>query len=333
MKSELFDKILRKLSSSREFIYKKYGTFLFFLALSAILWLFNAMSKTYVTELDYPVNYVNYPKEKLLLGKLPDKLKISIEATGYTLLRYKMKHSLLPLSFDLNKLQISRIPGKRKTKFFILTKHAKDIIEDHLSSELKVVNILPDSLVFNLTSVLNKKVPVVPNIEVSAAKQHMITGQIKTTPDSILIKGPEIFIDTIKSIHTEHVNFTDIDHTYKRNVSLIEMENITFLTKRVQVEVPVEKYTEKKLQIPITIINTPDSAEIVIFPDKLTVKCNIPMSKYKSVTAGRFEAIANYASVKNTKLRKMRVRLIRFPEFVSNINYHPHKVEFFIKRK
>jgi len=64
--------------------------FLACLALASFLWFLNALEKRYTDHIIIPVRYINLPKNKDLTGKLPEKLDLTVDAFGYTLLQYKL---------------------------------------------------------------------------------------------------------------------------------------------------------------------------------------------------------------------------------------------------
>ena len=56
--------------------------FVFFLLLSFSFWYLNGLSKELSANINYPVRYINPPKNRVLLGSLPPKLALSIKEIG-----------------------------------------------------------------------------------------------------------------------------------------------------------------------------------------------------------------------------------------------------------
>ena len=76
--------------------------FFFFLLLSILFWFLTALNKEYVTSISYPVRYIRFPEDKVLVNDIPDRLELNVNASGFTLLRYKLKSRLTPIIFDVN---------------------------------------------------------------------------------------------------------------------------------------------------------------------------------------------------------------------------------------
>ena len=49
--------------------------------------------------------------------------------------------------------------------------------------------------------------------------------------------------------------------------------------KKVTVTIPVEQFTEAEFQVTVRILNSPDSINIKIFPDAVTVKCLVAIQR------------------------------------------------------
>ena len=73
---------------------RKVLVFFFFLLLSILFWFLTAMNQEYETTISYPVRYIKFPERKVLVNDIPDRLDLSVNAGGYTLLRYKLQSRL-----------------------------------------------------------------------------------------------------------------------------------------------------------------------------------------------------------------------------------------------
>jgi hypothetical protein len=87
----------------------RFRVFLFFLALSAAFWFVRAMGEQYETIVDYPVRYINFPEDKVLIGKVPDKLQLKIRARGFAILKGKLNLHIIPLRFNVNSFSLNNV--------------------------------------------------------------------------------------------------------------------------------------------------------------------------------------------------------------------------------
>ena len=324
-KNSFFEKVRMKLD-------RKLLVFLFFLLLSTIFWLLNELSKNSSTTITCPVKYTNLPKDKVLVRELPSRFDLTIEAPGYTLLKYKLSNRLLPLIFDLNQYGFTIMGNSSAQKFFILTSRVRSGIARQLRSDVQLLNISPDSIIFEFGEIVQKRVPVVPDLSIQYAKQFMLTGEITIDPDTIMISGPDLIIDTIQQVYTRKELISGVNQLTTHSINLEEIKNVTYSTKKVTITIPVEQYTEALLDIPIEKVHVPDSLILKTFPGSVTLTCNVSLSNYEKLTPHQFRAVVDYEAIEKKLGNKLKVSIVKAPEYVRSIRFHPVNVEFIIEK-
>ncbi|NOZ46540.1 MAG: hypothetical protein GXO79_07125 [Chlorobi bacterium] len=333
MKYKLLKRFLIIRNFIRQKIDRKVIIFLFFLCISTFFWLLNALSKEYITNIHYPVRYSNFPKNKVLVGDLPVKLDIRVKAFGFTLLKYKIKPSLAPINLDLRSTTFYQSSNLHKTaNYYILTRYERDKIDKQLSSEIQVIEISPDTIHFQFVNVIQKKIPVKANLNVAYEKQFMQNGKIIIEPDSIIIKGPQTILDTINYFKTKNEKFVNVSDTITENVELLTIKNVKTSKSKVKIIWPVEKFTETTIFIPIEISNLPDTLNMTIFPKKLKVSFLVALSNYEKVKEFMFKAFVDYSKINESLNDKLKIELIKYPDFISSIKQYPLNVEYIIEK-
>jgi hypothetical protein len=161
----------------------------------------------------------------------------------------------------------------------------------------------------------------------------MIGGKIGSQPDSVIISGPGVVIDTIEWVETQFQKFTSVDQDIRKNFDLIPIENVDLSTRKVIVNVPVERFTEARFSVPVNVVNIPDTLELKTFPGSINVTCRVPLSDYDKLTVNLFRAIVDYSVVRGSYSNKIKVRLSSAPEYVTNIQIYPISVEFIVEKK
>lgn len=305
---------------------------MFFLLISSILWLLNELSKNSNTTITCPVKYINLPKDKVLVRELPSRFELTIEAPGYTLLKYKLSNRLLPLIFDLNQYGFTIMGNSDNQKFFILTSRVRSGIARQLKSDVQILTIAPDSIIFEFGEIVRKRVPVVPDLRIEYAKQFMLTGEITIDPDTILVSGPDLIIDTIDRVYTRKESISGVNQSTTYSINLEEVKNVTFSAKKVSITIPVEQFTEAILDIPIERIHVPDSLVLKTFPGSVTLTCNVSLSNYEKLTPHQFRAVVDYEAIEKKLGNKLKVTIVKAPEYVRSIRFHPVNVEFIIEK-
>ena len=306
--------------------------FLVCLALSSFLWFLNALEKHYTDHITVPVRYVNLPKDKELTGKLPDKFELTVDAFGYTLLRHKLSLAFSPVLLDVNELTNNYLEGKFMSKYTISTNGHKEEIAKQISSEIEIISIRPDSISFNVSSVIEKLVKVHPVVDFSFAKEFILQKPPVVKPESILVRGPQEILDTLQFIYTKPIELKNLSHTVTQDIDLVISPELKSDVDEVSVQIDVEQYTEAKFEVPILIINQPDSLLIKTFPAKVKVTCRVGLSQYKKLNNNSFRAIVDY-SHRSGVISKLPVLLDKVPETVLTVDHFPKDVEYIIERK
>jgi hypothetical protein len=310
---------------------RKLIVFLFFFLLSTIFWFLNQLEDEYVTEISLPVHYSDFPNDKILVNELPDHFDMRVRAFGYKLLEYKISNKFLPYTVNVNSITLRMHSKSSYAKFFSLTRLLNQDIEDHLSSELEIVSILPDTLFFEFADRVFKKVPVVSKLDPVPATQYMIRGKIQFEPDSINISGANPIVDTINSVFTESKNIPSLNDNYDKKVDLEKINGVSFSEKEVVAKINVEKFTEGTQKITLNVINVPDSLIIRTFPKEVTVTYFVALSDYEKVLPQLFEAVVDFNETASQN--KLNIKILNSPDYIKSLRYNPQSVEYIIERK
>ena len=328
---------LRKLFSQ---IRQKYLAFLFFIVLSTVAWFLRALSDEYIANIEYPVKYINLPPNRILSQPPPEKLTLQVQSDGYTILSSRFKYKR-PLSYNVNAFALYSL-SEDSTSVYTLTWYAKDRLSTELSlsnKNIQILDIKPDTLIFNFTRVKKKKVPVTGRLQKTNdlfEKQYMLNGIPFSDPDSIEVIGPSYIIDTLRSVYTENLKFKNLSDTAIKRAQLIKINKLNCPIKKVKVIVPVDEFTESDFIIPINPVNVPDSLTIKTFPKNVRVKFIVTLSHFDQVTIDQFHAYVDFSSVDeniSSEATKLRIYLDSIPPFVHNLNLSPRNVEFLIEKK
>jgi len=311
---------------------KRLLSFSFFLLLSVILWYIIALGKDYNATISYPVRYIKLPEDRVLINKMPDKVILTVNAQGYTLLRYKLTSRILPIIFDVNSFRLNRVPGRDSSAVFILTSLARNRIARQLSSDIELMEISPDTLIFRFAEVKYKNLPVEAKYEVTFDKQYMQVGPAELDIDSVIAKGPENILDTLRVAYTKKKIFRNTNKTLEFQSDLEEISMIAFNQEKIKIRIPVEKFTEASLDIPVKVINLPDNLTLKLFPPEIKLTCRVGLSDYGVTSSQYFVAAVDYLEIKTHRDGKLPVHLLEAPAYVQSISIHPPDIEYIIEK-
>jgi hypothetical protein len=327
-----FKKYLHQLTGLHILQQRRLLTFLFFLVISAAFWFVRSLGEEYEEELSYPVQYENFPENKVLIGTVPDKLHLRVMARGFTLLRSKLNLSLVPLKFDVSSYALN---STGSDTFYVITETVRDVLSAELP-QLKILDIYPDTLIFSFTDIELKKVPVKPVLAMHDdffQKQYMQNGSILVTPDSVIISGPGNILKYIVYAPTIPITQTNLSDTVILQSKLQTFERVTFSSDRVQVTIPVDRFTEIDESLAVLPVNVPDSLDMIAIPGQVTITYNICLSNYNRMVKNPPVPKIDYDAIRDGRVTRLTVFLSDTPKIISNVRFNPKETEFLVTRK
>lgn len=301
--------------------------FLFFLAISIILWLLVKLKYEYVYTITYNVNLTGVPENKVVTS--PDSLTVDIKvkALGYNLIRYKLFKYYKPLSVVVGRIQ------SKNDKYFIFLPNQFDRLAAQLGSDLTLVEISPDTLYFQFSDVVQKSIPVKPDLKITFSKQFMQAGSYTVKPVRVIAQGPASIIDTLRFAYTQPLVLDGISNNIDIVLPVKPINGLTFRPETIRIFIPVEKFTEAKVEVPISCINLPDGYDVLLSPRNITITCNVAESKYFTLKPEHFTVMCDYNELRSVSSNKAIVRINKYPDYIGRIQMEPRTVEFVIVKK
>ena len=215
------------------------------------MWLLITLSKEYVTTITLPVSFKKIPQNKLLQTTPLKEIKIKIKATGFKIVRANFNNKFI-------ELDASVLFTKSASKYYFLSNNQKNKIQQQLLSKIEIQEVFPDTIHLKLGSLISRKIPVKPNLDIKYHIGYDVLEEIKIVPDSIIVSGPDSQISKIKTIDLNLLRLEDVKSDFDKKVSLKKSnisKNLKFSTNFVSISGKVEKFTEGSFHIPFKIIN------------------------------------------------------------------------------
>jgi dephospho-CoA kinase len=97
----------------------------------------------------------------------------------------------------------------------------------------------------------------------------------------------------IQYVETEPVLETHVRADIRKKLKLVPPAHVECSTPEVLFYVPVQKFTEGSVEIPVRAVNVRDDLVLRTFPDKVQVRFLVPLSRYAQVKSGLFEAMVD----------------------------------------
>lgn len=298
------------------------------LFLATALWFLNALSKDYTTVVTYPVRFVNPPQNMFLTSNPPAKFQLKVDAHGFSLLRHKLSLSSSPIILDLTTIQQEEDGFKNIVT--VQTQNLISRISNQVSSEITITDITPQVLTLIFDSLETKMVPVEVNIKTDFKSQFYQKGAIAASPESIQISGPTSVLDTIQYLKTEFTEIKGIDSDIEKKLKVNHPENTDISHEKITMQLPVERFTEKEINLPVQVKNKPEGMNIKLFPSEVKVSFLVGMSDYENITAADFRAFVDYNEA-DYDTETLEVNIESKPSFIQMRRISPQVVEFLVE--
>ena len=306
--------------------FRKMMIFLGFLLLAFCFWLLRSFQNDYTQTYEVPLSIINLPPEFVLTDDPPEFIRVTVSAKGNDIFRYNYRKGFMPIEMDVNHFD------KANKSFVFSADQLNNEIQKQLLGNTQLQSIYPSYIQISYKKRESKQVPVMINGAIVPASQRMLSGEIQISPAVITAYGAKEVIDTLKNVFTDYFEALDLKDSVEKIVNLPKMKGIQFVPDKITVSIPVEEFTEKIIEIPISALNTPEHLTLKTFPKKVNVSFFVVLSKFNHVTENDFEVTADYIEFeKNKSEEKHPLYLSKFPDFVQNIRINPTEVTILLE--
>ncbi len=308
-------------------------TFLVFLLISTGLWFINALRKDYITTVKYPIKYSNLPEGYIFKDKASDWVDVRIKGSGYSLLPYFFGKDHIPLYLSVSNFRL--IKEEKEQVAYVLSSEFFKSVSSRLTKEVELLEVFPDTLMVKLDVTKTKLVPVLYQPNLSFKSGYDQSSKMLVNPAMVQISGPESVIDTINNVVLASADvYSDLSDSIKETMELTLPPKVSGKPSSVEVIVPIEAFTEKKLSVPINGVHVPDSIIIRTFPANLNLSCRVPVSRFPDIKSDLFNVVVDFNSGTGNGLPdKLKVKIDKMPDDIKNVSYSPLFVECLFERK
>jgi hypothetical protein len=257
---------------------------------ATVFWFFNALNKTYTTNLRFPLSF-DYDHENFVPVKaLPRDVRINVTGNGWVLFRRSTGVKIPPLEIPVERpLETRKIVGSTLPAFFV------NQIEG-----LEINYVLTDTLYLALEPKTGRWVHLKLDTTKLLIKEGFgLASRISIMPDSIFIEGPKPVITTLTDTVTITLPFNNIDDHFMEDVevALPSSEVIKRDPPTVAVMFNVQKMVTIKDSVTLVIQNLPESVVPVIGRKQIPVEVSIPQNMVDEFVADSLRAVLDLKDI------------------------------------
>lgn len=311
-----------KLSASER---RRLTAFITCLVLAAIAWLLTSLSNNYNYKVKRLLIYNNAPQKRAFRPLQSDTVDVTVQGTGWDMLFARLHPVDQRVTVDLHTLE---------ARNFIALNAQLDQINQRKETDQKIIDFDPDTLYFDFTNRSTKKVPVKLQYHIGYQPQYMQSGNILIKPAYVTLSGPSNVISKVNSWNTDSLKAEDVNELVSAKVNLqpVHEANLSVYPKTVQVQVPVDEFTEKTVEIPVKLTGNPNYYDVKIFPQKVRVTFTTSLNRYAEIDEDFFEAVADLNLWSQRNYTVLPVQLTRFPAYCKIIKIQPQNIDFIVKK-
>lgn len=231
--------------------------------LAVFLWLMVKLSKNYDYALEIPLRVVNTNPELCLKYPLPETVRVVFLGKGSDLLRLKF--------YEID--YVVDVSEVKKRLVLNLTEHPEFVqFPEEITVTVKSV-LSPQQIEFDFDRCAEKRVPVSLKFSLQTADGYTLV-QAAAAPDSVVVKGPAVFVDTLTKVSTVFKSYRDVSYPFTENFQIKKNQQFfaEYLPSVLSVRFDVQRLAEKELDnVPVEVENVPASLEVVPLPSFVKV--------------------------------------------------------------
>lgn len=290
------------------------------LLFSSILWISITLTDEYYTTYTVPVKIVDVPYGYIPATDLTQKVAVKIKGIGWKL-----------TGLGLGSESVFNISARNDSGKIVANLNANLVENPWLTSDISVIDISPDTISFFIERIISKKLPVVPEIDVTYKMGFGLASKIIVSPDSVIVFGPKSIMEGINSFSTVPVKLTSLDSQIKIKAVFSNNKFRTNITA-VELFLDVQRIVDKNIEdVRVEVIDIPLDRDVVMLPNSVSCLVKGGINVLGKMDASDIKAYVRYADVLLDSLGTVKP-VIEMPENAELISIRPERLRYVIKK-
>ena len=270
-----------------------------------------------------PVRIDSLAYNEVFISPPPSSIEVTFRATGRDLFRYSwqdFRGRIDTLVIDLAEYREREISLIQGTEMQHLIRQVFPSGQDFLMN--------PISISLATLPLETKELRVVFDGEVTTRRSNLVVDSVTFVPEIIRAYGSTEALAALEVATTTFTQFRDLRASSRYPIGIHPVEGVRFVPEKVEVHIPVQEFTERSLEIPITAINVPEHLRVIFFPARATVSFSVTAREYRRITADDFTIQLNYYDFHVNENGRVTLQVTQQSEMVRNVRVSPASVEF-----
>lgn len=292
-----------------------------FFGIAFIFLIFSKLSSDYNQLIKLKIQFTDLAEEIIIKEDTSNVIETVVEAKGFALVPFIFNNTetiLLNANEDVITNADELVFEVQKNSY---------LLEEQLGSSYKIRSLKPETLHIPYSKRASKFVPVELKTNIGYTTGFDIKGDFSLSQDSVKIVGPKDEIKDIVSVVTNELKLTDVNTNINTTLKLDDIENIDVFPKSINVEAEVKRFTEGKIEVPLTIINKPQNVLINYFPKTVLLSYYVDLESFNLIDSSDFIVECDYSQV-NDNQAYFVPKITKMPEFIKRINIKQKRIDF-----
>jgi hypothetical protein len=231
-------------------------------------------------------------------------------------------------------IDISSVMNDNKSNFVVLNdKGLESYIRRVLPEAALIVRFDLPSISFHYSSLKSRVIPIVFDGQINLSPGYFLNGDIRLVPDSVVAYGASSDLDKLTYAYTTNNAVAGLEADSRLVFELQQNKKVKLVPNKINVYVPVEAYTQKKVDVLVDCLNLPDNLSIKFFPSRVMLSFFVGVSKSDSIDVNDFSVSVDYNGLKESRSASVPVRITSSPQYARNLTIDPPNVEFIFEYK
>ncbi len=300
-----------------------YSVIIFSFLFAFFLWLSINLSNEFQINLAVPLRIDNLDSAKALANHVPPSLTVRVRGTGWKLL-----NTLLTPSLQYT-LDVGAIRWK---KLFSANNSLNERL--NLAEGVKVIEVIPDSILVVIDDKVHKQVPLSAQIDVSFREGFDKVGPVVMTPDSVIIVGAKSVLAVITQWSTQPLTVKDRISAVNETVPLGDplLSEISVYPSTAVMHFDVQPIAEKKISnISVTVNQLPANRQVVLIPPKIDIVIRSGAQYVAGVSDNDITAYVDYRSLLLDTSGTVQPTIV-CPENINVVRRTPDILQYVIRK-
>jgi hypothetical protein len=288
---------------------------------SIILWGSISLSEDYYSNIEIPLKLIDFPNDYTLSSEVPERMTIKVKGAGWKLFSLNVGQDV---SYNVS---VNRDSG-------YINVNLLDYLTDNrwVISELEVIDINPNSISFSVERRIEKKIPIVANLNLDFKAGYGLATDITLNPDSVLVNGPVSVINSLTELQTEEIVLSSLDKVTVENFGFIDLPGTIYGTDFVTVTFDIQRIVDKQFDdINVDVLDVPPDRDVVLLPNKVSFGVRGGIDILGKLDKDQFEAFVFYRHVVLDTLGNVTPQ-VRIPENTNLLYLKPQRLRYVIKK-